>query len=62
MDDDAGAVLDRLLAGIDPGDRAEVMSGVREHLDTALPGSNDLVLLHNVAQYCPDLDEVLRPA
>ncbi|MGB7979790.1 MAG: hypothetical protein WCF36_03230 [Candidatus Nanopelagicales bacterium] len=32
--------LDRLLAGIDPGDRAEVMSGVREHLDTALPGSD----------------------
>ena len=30
--------LDRLLAGIDPGDRAEVMAGVREHLDTALPG------------------------
>ena len=32
--------LDRLLAGIDPGDRAEVMSGVREHLDTALHGSD----------------------
>ena len=32
--------LDRLLAGIDPGDRAEVMAGVREHLDTALPGSD----------------------
>ena len=32
--------LDRLLAGIDPGDRAEVMSGVREHLDTALPGND----------------------
>lgn len=28
--------LERLLAGIDPGDRAEVMSGVREHLDSAL--------------------------
>ena len=32
--------LDQLLAGIDPGDRAEVMAGVREHLDTALPGSD----------------------
>jgi hypothetical protein len=30
--------LERLLAGIDPGDRAEVMSGVREHLDSALRG------------------------
>jgi uncharacterized membrane protein len=30
--------LDRLLAGIDPGDRAEVLSGVREHLDSALDG------------------------
>lgn len=29
--------LERLLAGIDHGDRAEVMSGVREHLDGALP-------------------------
>lgn len=28
--------LDRLLAGIDPGERAEVMSGVREHLEGAL--------------------------
>ena len=34
------SMLNRLLAGIDPGDRAEVMSGVREHLDTALPGSD----------------------
>ncbi|MGB7982014.1 MAG: hypothetical protein WCF36_14635, partial [Candidatus Nanopelagicales bacterium] len=34
--------LDRLLAGIDPGDRAEVMSGVREHLDGALGGRNDV--------------------
>jgi hypothetical protein len=32
--------LGRLLAGIDPGDRAEVMAGVREHLDTALPGND----------------------
>ncbi|MGB7982420.1 MAG: hypothetical protein WCF36_16695 [Candidatus Nanopelagicales bacterium] len=32
--------LDQLLAGIDPGDRAEVMAGVREHLDTALPGND----------------------
>ena len=32
--------LDQLLAGIDPGDRTEVMAGVREHLDTALPGSD----------------------
>ena len=32
--------LDQLLAGIHPGDRAEVMAGVREHLDTALPGSD----------------------
>lgn len=31
--------LDRLLAGIDPADREEVMAGVREHLDGALPGS-----------------------
>jgi uncharacterized membrane protein len=30
--------LERLLAGIDPGDRAEVLSGVREHLDGSLPG------------------------
>lgn len=30
--------LDRLLAGIDPGDRAEVLTGVREHLDSALDG------------------------
>lgn len=28
--------LDRLLAGIDPADRADVMAGVREHLDGAL--------------------------
>jgi len=28
--------LERLLGGIDPGERAEVMSGVREHLDGAL--------------------------
>jgi uncharacterized membrane protein len=34
--------LDRLLAGIDPGDRAEVMSGVREHLEGAL-GTHDQV-------------------
>lgn len=30
--------LDRLLAGIDPGERAEVLSGVREHLVGALAG------------------------
>ena len=30
------AELERLLADIDPGERAEVMSGVREHLDSAL--------------------------
>jgi hypothetical protein len=28
--------LERLLGGTDPGERAEVMSGVREHLDSAL--------------------------
>lgn len=32
--------LHQLLAGIDPADRAEVMAGVREHLDVALGGSD----------------------
>jgi len=38
------AELERLLGDIDPGERAEVMSGVREHLDSALgniPGVGD---------------------
>jgi hypothetical protein len=30
--------LDRLLAGLGPGDRAEVLTGVREHIDDALAG------------------------
>lgn len=34
--------LDRLLAGIDPGDRAEVLTGVREHLDSALDGRGEV--------------------
>lgn len=34
--------LERLLAGIDPGERAEVMAGVREHLDGALAGRDQV--------------------
>ncbi len=30
--------LDRLLAGLPPGDRAETLAGVREHIEAALPG------------------------
>lgn len=30
--------LDSLLAGLGPGDRAEVLTGVREHIDSALEG------------------------
>lgn len=34
--------LDLLLYGIEPGERAEVLAGVREHLDASLPpGSGD---------------------
>ncbi len=32
------AELERLLAGIDPAERAEVLAGVREHLDGSLGG------------------------
>jgi hypothetical protein len=32
--------LGRLLAGVDPADRAEVLEGVREHLDASLEGTS----------------------
>lgn len=34
--------LELLLAGIEPGERAEVLSGVREHLDGALAGRSPI--------------------
>lgn len=33
--------LSRLLTDLDPGERAEVLAGVREHVDASLAGRND---------------------
>lgn len=49
------AELDRLLAGIEPRERADVMLGVREHLDSALgaTGGDDQTVRDALAELGP---------
>lgn len=43
--------LERLLGGIDAGERAEVLAGVHEHLDVTLPpGASDDDVRHTLAE------------
>ncbi len=43
--------LEMLLHGVEPGERAEVLAGVREHLDASLaPGASDDAVRRSLAE------------